>query len=344
MLVDKIEQLEEKMKSLENFSGAVQIKERDEVILKDAFGYADIRNSIKNNVHTRFGIASGAKLLTAIGICKLVDEGLIDFGTLLKDCLPIDFPNFDSQVTIHHLLTHSSGIPDYFDEETMDDFSELWIHNPMYLLREPKDFLPMFQQSKMMFAPGEKFYYNNGAFIVLGLVIEHVAKIPFVDFVQQKIFDPLEMKDSGYFVLDQLPGNCAYGYLEDEAGTLKTNIYSIPVVGGPDGGVFMTVDDMSKLWQGLIHCKLLSEKVTTKLLTPQIHDDGEFYYGYGIWIRKKDEKVWKYFLTGMDPGIRFMSSYYPEAQIEVTALANREFGPYDITMHVESLFSERDGK
>lgn len=220
----------------------------------------------------------------------------------------------------------------------MDDFSELWITNPMYLLREPKNFIPLLQQGSMKFNPGEQFSYNNGAFIVLGLVIEHLSGLNFVDYVQKHIFDCLEMKDSGYFAFDRLPSNCAYGYIHRADGTYKTNIYSLPVVGGPDGGVFITLGDMSKLWQGLFNFKLLSESITNQLLTPHVQAYPNVYYGYGIWMAQKENKIVKYYVTGSDPGVGFRSSIYPAQQIETTVITNKEFGAYDVSAFIESKF------
>ncbi|WP_207733860.1 serine hydrolase domain-containing protein [Clostridium sp. 1001275B_160808_H3] len=127
------------------------------MLLKESFGLADISNNIKNTIDTRFGIASGAKLFTAIDICKLIDSKVITFDTLLKDYLDIELPYFDKRVTIHHLLTHTSGTPDYFDENTISNFHELWEKTPMYLLREPKDFILMFKNSDMMFIIGMEY-------------------------------------------------------------------------------------------------------------------------------------------------------------------------------------------
>ena len=137
--------------SIENFSGVVSIKENKHILFEEAFGYADIANERKNNLNTRFGIASGAKLLTSIRICKLVEEGKISFDDLLKSFVSSEI--YSDDITIKHLLTHTSGIPDYFDEEVMDDFSELWIENPMYLLRQPSDFKKLLFKGKMKSKP-----------------------------------------------------------------------------------------------------------------------------------------------------------------------------------------------
>lgn len=335
MLKNKLNIIREKINKINNFSGTVLVKEQGKTIYEEAFGYADISNKRENTIDTRYGIASGAKIFTAIAVCQLIDMGLLSFDSKLIDCLNIDFSNFDKNITIEQLLTHSSGIPDYFDEDTMTDFSDLWIDNPMYLLRKPDDFIPMLKKGKMMFSPGEKFHYNNGAFVVLGLVIEHQSKMNFADYITKNILEPSAMDSSGYFALDMLPGNTALGYIDNGNGTYKSNIYSIPAVGGPDGGIFVTADDMSKLWNCLLQNKLLSEGTTKKLLIPHIHVDNDAYYGYGLWIIKKDDEIYKYYLTGSDPGVCFRSEIYPKQKIEITVLTNKESGAHDICQKVE---------
>ncbi|MFD2879366.1 serine hydrolase domain-containing protein [Paenibacillus rhizoplanae] len=111
----------------------------------------------------------------------------------------LEFPLFDPEITVHELLTHSSGIPDYFDEETMEDFAALWNDTPMYTLRRPVDFLPMFAALPMKFSPGERFHYNNAGYIMLSLLIETVSGMKFTDYVEQHIFPAL--RDAGFRLL-----------------------------------------------------------------------------------------------------------------------------------------------
>lgn len=330
-----IDLVENKIQNTSEFSGVIKIDNKKEVIYERAYGFADISNKRLNNINTRFGIASGAKLLTAISVCKLVEQGKLRFDSLLKDY--IDFDNFDKGVKVKNLLTHTSGIPDYFDEDVMSDFSELWINNPMYMMKEPKDFLPLMKTQKTMFKPDEKFHYNNGAFVILAYIIEKVSGIPFIDFVKENIFDVLEMNSSGYFRMDMLPENCDYGYESNSEGILKTNIYSIPIIGGGDGGVFVTAQDISKLWDGLLNYKLLNEDITNELLTPKVCVSNDVYYGYGIWIIKRNDNIYKYYITGSDPGVSFESAVYPDKEIEVTILGNREFSTYKIIKEVEGI-------
>src|SRR5690606_18248653 len=142
------------------------------------------------------------------------------------------------------LLTHTSGIPDYFDEQVMDDFEDLWRRQPMYLMQTASDFIPLFKEQPMMFQPGERFHYNNAGFIALGLIVEQLTGSEFTDVVQERIFGPANMLNSGYFRLDRLPGQTAFGYIEEE-GAWRTNHYAIPIRGGADGGAYVTAGDMA---------------------------------------------------------------------------------------------------
>ncbi|UOQ92098.1 beta-lactamase family protein [Halobacillus shinanisalinarum] len=339
MLKSEIDKIVANTSGKSGFSGVVYMKNENNVVIESAYSYANRAEELLNTVNTRFGIASGCKLFTAIGICQLVEKGALSFQTRLKDCLDIEFPNFDERVTIHHLLTHSSGIPDYFDEDVMDDFEELWKENPVYNLRSLTDFLPMFQNNPMMFNPGEKFHYNNAGFIVLGLIIEQQTGDSFTDYIESEVFHRCGMRDSGYFSLDRLPKNTAYGYIGNEDDeTLRTNVYSIPIKGGADGGAFITAPDMIKLWEGLFNHRLLSEKYTNALLTPYISVKDNVSYGYGIWINKRNNHIFKYHIMGYDPGVSFHSSVYPDLGIKLVVPSNKSSGPFDVIQAIEGYF------
>ncbi|WLD95465.1 beta-lactamase family protein [Alkalihalobacillus sp. AL-G] len=322
----------------EDFSGVVLVKEKDEVILESTSGYSNRAEELLNTVHTRFGIASGCKLFTAIAICQLVEKGILSFDSRLKDCLDVEFPNFSETVSVHHLLTHSSGIPDYFDEEVMDDFEDLWKQTPMYLLKSLRDFLPLFQNGKMMFEPGEMFHYNNAAYIVLGLIVEQKTGLSVTDYIETNIFNRCGMSDSGYFSLDQLPKNTAYGYIGNDDGTWRTNNYSIPIKGGADGGAYITAPDMVKLWEALFDNRLMGEKCTEMLLTPHVNVKEGVNYGYGIWINNHDDSIFKYHVMGYDPGVSFHSAYYPELGVKLAIPSNQNDGPFNVMKAIEEYF------
>ncbi|MFD2922879.1 serine hydrolase domain-containing protein [Halobacillus naozhouensis] len=322
----------------DGFSGTVLVKDDREVLLQSAAGLANRAEKRLNKVNTRFGIASGCKLFTAIAIAQLVENNLLSFQTRLKDCLDIEFPYVDDRVTIHHLLSHSSGMADYFDEEVMDDFEDLWKQTPMYLLKNLKDFLPMFQHGEMMFDPGEKFHYNNAGYIVLGLIVEQQTGVSFQEYVESHIFKRCGMDQSGYFSLDSLPENTAYGYIDQQDGAWKTNMYSIPIKGGADGGAFVSAPDMIKLWEALVDYQLLDEQTTNTLLTPYAHVNEEVDYGYGVWINYKDNSIYKYHVMGYDPGVSFHAAFYPQSELKFAILSNKSSGARGVMKELEKIF------
>ncbi|MGF9770538.1 serine hydrolase domain-containing protein [Bacillus albus] len=336
---DQIESIVKEMHRHIDFSGVILVKKEKDIVYEEAFGYANRNECINNTLQTRFGIASGCKIFTAIGICQLVEKGVITFQTKLKECLRINFPNFNENITIHHLLTHSSGIPDYFDESIMDNFENLWKQTPMYLLKSLKDFLPLFQNRNMMFAPGSKFHYNNAGFIILGLIIEEQIGLIFTEYIEKNIFKPIGMNDSGYFSLDTLPRNTAIGYIKDEINqNWRTNIYSIPVIGGADGGAFITALDMLKFWEALFNYEIVSREYTTKLLTPHIQVNNNQSYGYGVWIETRENKILKYHVMGYDPGVSFRSAVYPDLGITLVIPSNKGTGPEKLMIEIEGAF------
>ncbi|MGP4079483.1 serine hydrolase domain-containing protein [Pseudalkalibacillus sp. R45] len=330
-----IENTLKRINSIEDFSGVVHMEKDKETLILTQAGYANRAEKIANKRDTRFGIASGCKLFTAVAICQLVESGMLSFETKITECMDFDFPNFDYNVTVHHLLTHSAGIPDYFDEDIMDDFEELWINKPMYLLKELKDFLPMFQNKNMAFKPGERFHYNNAGFILLGLIVEQRTGVGFTDYIEKNIFRRCGMDASGYFSLDRLPDHTALGYIEEKDGTWRTNTYSIPIKGGADGGAYVTAPEMNKFWDGLFSYKLLDEPTTNMLLSPHIEVKSDVDYGYGIWINKKADDVFKYHVMGYDPGVSFHSAFYPNTKIKLTIPSNKSNGPFKIMKLLE---------
>ncbi|MFI8686985.1 serine hydrolase domain-containing protein [Rossellomorea sp. NPDC077527] len=322
-----------------DFSGTVIVNNKGISLVESAFGYADRSNERENTVHTRYGIASGCKLFTAVAICQLVEKKLLSFQTKLKDCLPNHFPHFNENVTIQQLLTHSPGIPDYFDEDEMDDFEDLWKKIPMYHVRSGEDFLPLFQDLPMKFPPGESFHYNNAGYIILGLIIERLSGMSVQEYIEKHIFIPANMNGSGYFLLDRLPRNTAIGYIEEKDNTWRTNSYSIPIQGGADGGAFVTGPDMISFWEALLANKLLTTENTVRITEPHVNVKVGVDYGYGMWLNLPD----KHHIMGYDPGVSFHSAFYPETDTKAVVLSNKSSGAYGVLQLIESYFNSNKG-
>lgn len=328
--------LADRQKELE-FSGSIYVESNNEILFSDGFGFANKSEKILNQPDTRFSIASGSKIFTSAAICRLAGDGKLAFNTKLIDCLDTEFPHFDEDITIHHLLTHTSGVPDYFDEDEMDDFEELWEVLPMYRVRSTKDFLPMFQYEKMAGAAGSPFNYNNTGYIILGMVVEQVSGMAFADYIEEHIFQRASMYDSGYFSADELPGNVATGYMEKSDGTWKSNIFSLPAKGGPDGGAYVTAADIGLFWKALKDGKILTEEMMRVFLKPQVSVGEDIHYGYSGYMETSGEGVVKYIQMGYDPGVNFRAVHYPGEDITIVVCSNKSDDAYEILKEAENL-------
>jgi CubicO group peptidase (beta-lactamase class C family) len=324
----------------ETFSGVVYLTKGDEVLFERAYGFAIRSESIRNEVNTRFQMASGCKVFTSVAICQLVERGELGYDTLLSECLDVVFPNYAPDITIHHLLTHSSGITSYFEEDVDPDYEALWQDLPMYKVRGPGDFLPLFQSKPMKFSPGERFDYNDGGYILLGLVIESVTGMNFSACIQEKVFDPAGMEGSGYFPTDQLPERTAYAYIKNTDGTWRTNFFAVPIVGAPDGGAYTTAPDMTMFWKALTGKRLLNAETTELLLETRIATSLKSpytHYGYGVWIDRPEEVMRKFFVEGFDPGVALRSAVYVDEDIILTVIGNTAHALWPLYKELEKI-------
>ncbi len=230
-----------------DFSGVIQILESGKKILNVAKGFAKREDEIENNVDTAFGIASGTKGFTALGILRLIDKGKLSLEDKVFEILPDDFPNMDSGITVRQLLNHTSGIYDYFDEDVIEDFAQLFDKVPFHKILGPKDMLPMLVEGKAYFKPGETFKYCNSGFVILGMLIEVISGLYYGDYIQKEVCEPLNLSRTGCYKTHKLPKNCAYGYFKDNNGEWCLNIFEIPIVCTVDGGLFTTADDIAKM-------------------------------------------------------------------------------------------------
>ncbi|GIP31801.1 serine hydrolase [Paenibacillus sp. J2TS4] len=318
------------------FSGAVLIKDDERILYKAEHGYANRSDRLANQLTTKFAMASGSKLFTAVAVCQLIERGLLSYETTLKECLDVSQITFSHDVNIHQLLSHSSGIPDYFDEEVMTDYEHLWLKTPMYRMQHPKDFLPLFQNQSMKFSPGERFSYSNSGYILLGQIIENVTGESFRKYIEHNIFEACGMSNTGYFRMDQLPAQTALGYIDgEENGQWRTNIYSIPVIGQPDGGAYTTVFDMDRFWDHFLNGALLTKETVNQMLAPQIKTENHTSYGYGIWISIINDEVFKHFVMGFDPGVRMESSVYSKKGIRSHVISNKTNGAGSVIREID---------
>lgn len=310
-----------------SFRGTVFVTRKSEILYDKSFGYADLPNEVPNQHNTRFATASAGKAFVAVGILQLIEKKQLSFEDTLGKLLPIDLHKIDPEVTVRELLTHTSGVPDYFDESVMEEYEELWTDFPNYKIRHNKDLLPLFIDKPMMYPRGERFQYNNSGYVILAMIIEQVTGEEFDAYLKKNVFDVCGMTDTGYFELDRLPARCANNYIYcEDTKDYRTNIFSVDVKGTGAGGAFTTVEDITKFWNGLSDHLLLSEDMVKQMFSRQSgeeDEDDESDYGYGVWLipDKATNRFIPYF-QGCDPGVSFISVYDPTDQIISVVVSN----------------------
>jgi CubicO group peptidase (beta-lactamase class C family) len=255
------------------FSGTVLVSEHDRVIFKEGYGLANREWNIPNTPDVKFRIGSITKQFTSMLVMQQVAKGTIKLDAHIPDYLPYYRKDTGNKVTIHHLLTHTSGIPSYTDDpKFMDEVAR----NPY----QPDDFVKKYCSGDLQYDPGSKFHYNNSGYFLLGAILEHVTGKKYEQLLKENIFDPLGMKDTGYDHSSEILSKRATGY-ENGLGEVGNSDYldmSLPYAAG---SLYSTVEDMYKWDQALYSDKLLPAALKEKMWTPGLEK-----YGYGWFIDK----------------------------------------------------------
>ena len=235
---------------------------------------------------TRIGVASGAKGFTALTVMRLVEDGVLTLDTRARELLRDDLPLVDDAVTIEQLLAHRSGIGDYLDESEELDLDAYLMPVPVHQLDTAESYLAVLDGFPQAFEPGTDFAYCNGGFVVLALLAERAAGVPFHDLVQRHVIDRAGLSRTAYLRSDALPGDAALGYLHPEghADELRTNVLHLPVVGGGDGGIFTTAADLLTLWRALDEGRVVAPRTWAEMRRAPQHRRRRRGYGLGFWL------------------------------------------------------------
>lgn len=254
-LTPTLEKYLSELTAKDQFSGAVLIAKKGQVVFGKAFGLASREFNVPNRLDTKFNIGSINKIFTALAIGQLADAGKLSLDDKLGKHLP-DYPNHQAaeKVTIRQLLNMSSGIGDFFG----DDFES----SPKYNFRKLQDFFPLFASKSLLFEPGTSNRYSNGGYIVLGVIIEKASGQNYYDYVRENIFKPAGMINTDSYQSDVLVPNIASGYTRETSddGKLRNNFYTRPARGSSAGGGYSTVEDMLKFTLAFETGKLVAPK------------------------------------------------------------------------------------
>ncbi len=289
-----------------HFSGSALVVREGKVILRAAYGPANAEHNIANTPETRFRIGSITKQFTATAIMQLRERGKLKLeDTLDKYFTPCPEPW--KKVSVHHLLTHTSGIPSYTsDAELMKKMA----------LNLPLDgLIATFRDKALEFEPGSKFVYNNSGYALLGATIEKVSGLSYEEYLRLNIFEPAGMKNTGYDRFENVIPNRASGYVR-EGGTLKHAPYMSMSLPFSAGALYSTVDDL-RLWdEALATDKLLPRAALEKMYTPVLNK-----CGYGWFVEPKDGRRSIYHQGGIN-GFNSTIVRFPAEKTLVVALSN----------------------
>jgi len=306
----------------DKFSGAVLVAKDGIPIFKKAYGMACKRYDVVNRIDTKLNLGSMNKMFTGVAVAQLAQQGKLAFDDPIGKHLP-DYPNREAaeKVTIHHLLTHTSGMGSYWNEL----FEAEWT-----TFRTVAEILALFAEKPLDFEPGAKFQYSNCGPIVLGAIIERISGQSYYDYVLEHICKPAGMINTDCYEMDRPVPNLAMGYtkmdIEGHRGEeWRNNLFMHTVKGGPAGGGFSTVEDLFKFDIALRNHRLLSKEYTELVMTGKVsmtddpEDEIKYAYLFGEEIVNGERIVGH---SGGAPGINARLAMFMNSDYTVAILAN----------------------
>jgi len=302
-------------------SGAVLVAKDDVTIASKAAGIANKATGTPIALNTKFNLGSLNKMFTSVAIAQLAQAGRLSLTDPISKHLP-DYPNKEvaDKVTIHQLLTHTSGMGLYWNEKFMAQREKL---------TTVAAHLPLFVSDPLSFPPGEKFQYSNSGYMVLGAIIEKISGQDYYSYVQEHIYKPAGMSETGFYEPGTETPNLAIGYTKmgldgKPREEVRDNTNTREVKGGPAGGGYSTVGDLVKFHMALRSHKLLNEEYTKLVTTGKVDTGGPIgRYGYGF-----GDKVFggKHIVghNGGSAGISANFEMYPELGYTAVLLMNSD--------------------
>lgn len=304
------------------FMGSVLVARNGQVIYSKGYGSADLEWDVPNSPGTKFRLGSVTKQFTAASILLLEERGKLSVSDPVKKYLP-DAPAAWDKITIFHLLTHTSGIPNFTG---FADYQKL---EPFAATSE--QLVARFRDKPLDFEPGEKWQYSNSGYVLLGYLIEKITGESYEKFVRENIFTPLGMKDSGYDSNSEVIPHRASGYVPGKNGFENAGFIHMSIPHGA-GALYSTTEDLLKWEQGLFGGKLLKPESLQKMTTPFKSN-----YAFGLQVETTGgHKVIEH--GGGIEGFNTELAYYPDDKLTVVVLGNVNGGaPGDIARKLAAI-------
>lgn len=308
----KIDKLMARYSGANTPGASVAIFQEEGILFAKAYGLRDLETQAVTSPQTNYRIASLTKAFTATAIMQLVEGGLLKLDTNLKQVFP-SFGDYGRNITVRHLLTHTSGIRDY---ETLPFIGQITDQEVLALLGE---------QKSTDFIPGSRFRYSNSGYVLLACIVEAVSHLSFQDYLAERIFKPLKMDHTIAFVSGvNNVSDRAYGYSPSGSGFVLTDQSKTSATLG-DGGIYSSLEDLFqwyRMW--VIHDSVLRPETLELMTTPADLNSGKkTEYGFG-WFLDKYKGTPKISHTGSTIGQKHALSFFPKKKLGIVVLVNRE--------------------
>ena len=301
---------------------SILVVRHDTVLLRESFGLADVEAKVAATPGTNYRLASLTKQFTATAILLLARDGTLSIDAPARDFLP-ELPAYARDVTIRHLLTHTSGLWDY--ESFVPDTQQRQVHDLDALT------LVSTHAESLYFAPGTSWRYSNTAYALLALIVERVSKQRFGDFLRARVFVPLGMQDTYAHEEGRTqPPRRAWGYTVHGDSVTRTDQSNTSAVLG-DGGVYSSLDDLARWHASLWHAPLVGDSIWRETTTPYVLKDGKATeYGFG-WFVEQHKGHRRLRHHGETRGFTNWVARYPDDGLTIVVLTNRtDSAPWDI--------------
>ncbi|MDH5467422.1 MAG: beta-lactamase family protein [Candidatus Aminicenantes bacterium] len=314
----------------EVFSGSLLIAKGDKVLLEYACGEASKSFHVPNTIETKLNLGSMNKMFTATSIAQLAEKGLLTYQDPISKYVDESWlpKEITSKITIHHLLTHSSGLGSYFNETFMNSSRALY--------RKLDDYKPLVKDEKPAFEPGLRFSYSNTGMFLLGVVIEKVTGQSYFDYIRENLYKPAGMMNTDCYEMDYPVENLAIGYSPDRKSPYgwQNNLYQHVIKGGPAGGGFSTVRDLHRFALALLGGKLVSADSLKVLWKDYLGAN----YGYGFRVAEgPNGKVVGH--SGGFPGINGNLDIFLDKGYIVAVLSNYDRGASPVADKINQLLA-----
>ena len=289
-----------------DFLGTVLVLAEGNSLLAQGYGLADLENDVSHELHTKFRIGSITKMFTAMSVMILAEQGKVQIDDLLSKHLE-DIPGRWAEITLHHLLSNTSGI---MHSWALPGFTE-----NMSLRATSQETIQKFFDQPLVAPPGEKYHYSGAGFFTLALVIEQVSGMSDEEFLRTNILDPLEMADTGCDHPDRILPHRARGYAPTEDGLINSPMIYMPILTG-GGNLYSTVEDLAKWDAALNDGQLISETSYRQMYTPVLNN---YAYGWRVEVENERRSVMH---GGGVSGFNTFLLRFPEDEVCIIVLSN----------------------